>query len=100
MRFLCQSSQRTSRGMTMQRGSAKFVAYLRVSKSCVGQAALSIEAQRKAVRQFAAMRSGTLLGPEYVEIETGKNDNRPELLKALKRCRVAGATLIVAKLDR
>ena len=37
---------------------------------------------------------------EYVEVETGKNDDRPELRKALHQAKVAGATLVIAKLDR
>jgi DNA invertase Pin-like site-specific DNA recombinase len=40
-----------------------------------------------------------LLG-EYVEVESGKDDARPKLAEALKRCKLTGATLIVAKLDR
>ena len=34
------------------------------------------------------------------EIESGKVNNRPELEKAMKRCRLTGAALLVAKLDR
>jgi DNA invertase Pin-like site-specific DNA recombinase len=40
-----------------------------------------------------------LLG-EYVEVESGKHDDRPQLAKALAHCKLTGATLIVAKLDR
>jgi DNA invertase Pin-like site-specific DNA recombinase len=37
---------------------------------------------------------------EYVEVESGKRDDRPQLQKALKHCGIVGATLIIAKLDR
>jgi DNA invertase Pin-like site-specific DNA recombinase len=37
---------------------------------------------------------------EITEVETGKRADRPKLAAALKLCRVHGATLIIAKLDR
>jgi len=61
---------------------------------------LGIEAQREAVRRFIAERQGELVAPEYVETESGADNERPKLTAALKRCRVTGATLVVAKLDR
>lgn len=78
----------------------KFVAYLRVSTAKEGRSGLGLEAQRETVRQFVEARAGTILAPEFVEVESGKKDNRPELAKAIKRCRLTGATLVVAKLDR
>jgi DNA invertase Pin-like site-specific DNA recombinase len=36
---------------------------------------------------------------EYVEHESGRKADRPELLKALQACHVHGATLVIAKLD-
>lgn len=36
----------------------------------------------------------------FTEIESGKKNDRPELEKALRRCRLTGAELVVAKLDR
>ena len=37
---------------------------------------------------------------EYTDIESGRKNNRPELLQALAHCRQTGATLLIAKLDR
>ena len=37
---------------------------------------------------------------EYVEVETGKRDDRPKLREALHHAKVTGATLVIAKLDR
>jgi DNA invertase Pin-like site-specific DNA recombinase len=84
----------------MQDKKPKFVAYLRVSTDRQGKSGLGLEAQRTAVHQFVAQRGGEIIAPEYREIESGKVNNRPELEKAMKRCRLTGATLLVAKLDR
>lgn len=80
--------------------ASKFVAYLRVSTAKQGRSGLGLEAQREAVRQFVVGRGGRIIAPEFVEVETGSRNDRPELDKALKRCRLTGATLVVAKLDR
>lgn len=74
------------------------VAYLRVSTR---KQDLGIEAQRAALHR-SIEREGFVLvnGREYVEHELGSRDDRPELQRALAACRLYGATLIVAKLDR
>jgi DNA invertase Pin-like site-specific DNA recombinase len=84
----------------MQDKRPKFVAYLRVSTDRQGKSGLGLEAQRTAVHQFVSQRGGEIIAPEYREIESGKVNNRPELEKAMKRCRLTGTTLLVAKLDR
>jgi DNA invertase Pin-like site-specific DNA recombinase len=79
--------------------TGKFVSYLRVSTDRQGQSGLGLEAQKKAVEEFLNGGNWRLIG-EFVEIETGKKDDRPELRKALHRAKVTGATLVIAKLDR
>lgn len=77
----------------------KFVGYLRVSTDKQGRSGLGLDAQREAVQRHLNGGDWKLLG-EYVEVESGKRDERPQLAKALVHCKLTGATLIVAKLDR
>ena len=79
---------------------SKFVAYLRVSTVRQGRSGLGLEAQREAVRTFIDSRAGKIIAPEFVETESGKRNDRPQLQAALARCRATGASLVVAKLDR
>ena len=76
-----------------------FVSYLRVSTARQGRSGLGLEAQRSAVASFLNGGSWELLA-EYVEVESGKKTDRPQLLKALEHCRLTGAILVIAKLDR
>jgi DNA invertase Pin-like site-specific DNA recombinase len=78
---------------------AKYVSYLRVSTARQGRSGLGMEAQREAVKNYLASSKGKLL-TEYVEVESGKNNARTQLQKALHHAKVTGATLVVAKLDR
>ena len=77
----------------------KFVSYLRVSTDRQGKSGLGLEAQRAAVAEYLNGGSWTLLG-EHVEVESGKMTDRPQLAAAMQLCRLTGATLVVAKLDR
>lgn len=77
----------------------KFIAYLRVSTASQGRSGLGLEAQRAAVEAFLNGGNWRLLG-EYTEVESGKVNERPQLVAALAACRLTGSTLVVAKLDR
>lgn len=78
---------------------SKFVAYYRVSTAKQGQSGLGLEAQKSAVEKYLNGGDWSLIG-EFVEIESGKRKNRPQLNAALALCKKSKATLIIAKLDR
>ncbi|OHV18259.1 resolvase [Methylorubrum extorquens] len=77
----------------------KFISYLRVSTAKQGASGLGLEAQRKAVADFLNGGRWNLI-TEVVEVESGKRSDRPKLAEALRLCRLHGATLVIAKLDR
>lgn len=77
----------------------KFVSYLRVGPEKHGRFGPGLEVQQAAVTAFLNGGQWELLA-EYQEPESGKNDARPELQKAIELCRRTGAVLLVAELDR
>ena len=76
----------------------KAIAYYRVSTSAQGRSGLGLEAQRMAVSQFCGGRGCEMLG-EFVEVESGKIDTRPELTKALHLDRRYGIEYITRTLS-
>ncbi|KYG99258.1 recombinase family protein [Bradyrhizobium sp. DOA1] len=77
----------------------KWISYLRVSTGRQGKSGLGIEAQRNGVAEYLNGGSWSLV-KEFVEVESGKRTDRPMLAEAIKACRVYGAKLVIAKLDR
>jgi DNA invertase Pin-like site-specific DNA recombinase len=78
---------------------ADIIAYFRVSTKQQGESGLGLEAQEAAVQSYARQTGATIKG-SYVEVESGKRTDRPELAKALAHARRNKGTLVVAKLDR
>lgn len=75
----------------------KYVAYYRVSTAKQGFEGLGMDAQRSSVQSFA---NGSDIVAEYVEVESGRKTDRPELLKALAFAKANKAVLLIAKIDR
>lgn len=73
-----------------------YVAYYRTSTN---RQNLGIGAQRTMVQNYLNGATGNLVA-EFEEKESGKNDSRIGLEKAIQACEKNGATLIIAKLDR
>jgi DNA invertase Pin-like site-specific DNA recombinase len=77
----------------------KFISYLRVSTDKQGRDGNGVAAQRKSVEDYLNGGNWQLLG-EFVEVESGKRNDRPELTKAVAACKKHRARLVIAKLDR
>jgi DNA invertase Pin-like site-specific DNA recombinase len=75
----------------------QYVAYYRVSTKMQGQSGLGLQAQKAMVTQF--VKNDPIL-EEFTEVESGKKDNRTQLLLAIAWAKQKGARLIIAKLDR
>jgi DNA invertase Pin-like site-specific DNA recombinase len=98
------------KGVVPEAMGPKFVAYRRVStekqvrrveggekkKEPTG---LGLEAQDRMINDYVSRMGGVIVAA-FVEVESGKRADRPELKKALAAARKNRATLIVAKLDR
>jgi DNA invertase Pin-like site-specific DNA recombinase len=75
------------------------IAYYRVSTSEQGRSGLGLDAQKQAVSAHVA-GTGMALAGEYQDIESGKRDDRPELLRAIAHTKRCKGILVIAKLDR
>src|SRR5687768_11252995 len=75
------------------------IGYVRVSTVKQGESGLGLDAQLSAIDLYAKANAGKVL-TLYREVESGKNNERPELHKALAHAKRAKARLVIAKLDR
>lgn len=78
----------------------KFVAYYRVSTKKQGISGLGLDAQKSLVLNYVNSSRNGELTHEFVEVESGKNNEREKLQAALHHCKMTGSTLVVSKLDR
>lgn len=82
----------------------RYVTYLRLSRESRNGRNYGLDAQRRDLDLFLGECCPDGDGCEeiasYQEIQSGKDDDRPELAKAIAHCKREKATLLVAKLDR
>lgn len=77
--------------------------YLRVSRQVQKESGLSLMAQRSACEKFIQENGGVKLDEEFVEVESGANDARPEmarLIELVRKNKEKGYVILCAKLDR
>lgn len=75
------------------------VSCIPVSTARQGASGLGIDGQRADVAAFCE-RNGYKPLEEFLEIESGRQSDRPILRQALERAEAAGALLVIARLDR
>ncbi len=79
-----------------------YVLYLRVSSKEQGKSGLGLEAQKRDVNLFLENYAddGSEVIGEFIEVQSGKDDERPELHEAIHLAKRTKSILLVAKLDR
>ena len=76
----------------------RYVAYLRVSTKTQEKSGLGLAAQRKTIGEFIETH-GELCG-EFIEVESGRKQNREILWEAIRQAQRLKAKLVIARLDR
>jgi DNA invertase Pin-like site-specific DNA recombinase len=77
----------------------KFIAYYRVSTQKQGIDGNGMGAQKEAVSRYLKSLDCELLA-NFEEVESGSNNERPQLTAAIEMAKAKKAILVIAKLDR
>lgn len=82
--------------------TAKYVTYKRVSTKEQGKSGLGLDAQEREIRAYFEKHTYApweVIG-EFLDIDSGSDNRRPELKKAIAEAKKHDAVLLVSKLDR
>jgi DNA invertase Pin-like site-specific DNA recombinase len=77
---------------------SKFIAYFRVSTERQGRSGLGLAAQHRKITEFVA-GAGTLIA-EFSDVQSGRDDSRVELQRAIQLAKRENAKIVIARLDR
>ena len=78
----------------------RFVILKRVSTNKQGQSGLGLDAQQRDIDLFLSQIKNPVVVEELIEVQSGGNNDRPILEKALQICRKTKSQLLVSKVDR
>ena len=70
----------------------KYIAYYRVSTARQGESGLGLTAQQNAVKKYVG---NDMLLNEFTEVESGKKNDRPQLMAAIAAAKREDAILLV-----
>jgi len=75
-----------------------YISYIRVSTQRQSRSGLGLEAQTEMIKRF--IKNDDEIVGSYVEVESGKRKDRPQLKLAIETAQRYGAKLLIAKIDR
>ena len=80
----------------------QFIKYYRVSTRSQADSGLGLSAQQRDIDLYLSTYAETPweVIAEFTDVQSGKDDNRPELQKVMALAEETGATILIAKLDR
>ena len=77
-----------------------FVQYLRVSTTKQGENGNGIHAQERDIDIFLSHQNEPIILKKFVEVQSGGDNDRPQLTKAINLCKKTNSHLLVQKVDR
>jgi DNA invertase Pin-like site-specific DNA recombinase len=78
----------------------KFIAYFRVSTERQGKSGLGLAAQHRKISDFVAGAGRWNADRQFCDVQSGRDDSRVELQRAIQLAKRENAKIVIARLDR